>query len=121
MSSGSFSGPVVGGWRETLVSVDDIDRWVQTYAEVGGWEVRHEGVVAILPRLPEELGREGHDGLHRVGRPEADIGVVEYVLGKFDANQGIVLEPFLSRAIEAVQVILCQGAKEAMNRFNRKP
>jgi len=35
--NGSGSDPVVSGWRETLVGVVDIDRWVQTYAEVGGW------------------------------------------------------------------------------------
>ena len=56
-----------------------------------------------------------------VGRPEAGIGVVEYVLGDFDINQRTTLGTFLSRAIEAVEVILCEGAKEAMNRLNRKP
>jgi PTH1 family peptidyl-tRNA hydrolase len=56
-----------------------------------------------------------------VGRPEGNIGVVDYVLAKFDANQRTMLEPFLSRAIEAAVTVLCEGAKEAMNRFNRKP
>jgi PTH1 family peptidyl-tRNA hydrolase len=56
-----------------------------------------------------------------VGRPKADIGVVDYVLGEFDANQRTSLESFLSRAVEAVATILCEGAKEAMNRLNRKP
>jgi PTH1 family peptidyl-tRNA hydrolase len=55
-----------------------------------------------------------------VGRPSAGIGVVEHVLSEFDATQRIALEPFLSRAIEAVETILCDGSKEAMNRFNRK-
>ena len=56
-----------------------------------------------------------------VGRPEADIGVVEYVLGDFDTDQRLALNEFLSRAIVAVEMILCEGAREAMNRFNRKP
>jgi PTH1 family peptidyl-tRNA hydrolase len=56
-----------------------------------------------------------------VGRPDADIGVVDYVLGDFDAGQRQALEPFLSQAIAAVEVILCEGAREAMNRFHRKP
>lgn len=43
---GNVSGPTIDGWRETLVSVDDLDRWVRTYAEVGEWEVRYEGNVA---------------------------------------------------------------------------
>ena len=56
-----------------------------------------------------------------VGRPDADIGVVDYVLGDFAAEQRSSLETFLSQAIAAVEVILCEGVKEAMNRFHRKP
>lgn len=61
--SNSGAGPVVSGWRETLVSVDDIGRWVQTYMEVGGWEVRHEGFVSqdfkeYLHVLPDAKARE---------------------------------------------------------------
>ena len=56
-----------------------------------------------------------------VGRPEGSIGVVDYVLGEFDANQRPPLKAFLSRAIAAAAAILCEGTKEAMNQFNRKP
>jgi PTH1 family peptidyl-tRNA hydrolase len=101
--------------------------------------VIHDDIVLAYERLKikEKGGDGGHNGLRSlidalgtdgfvrvrmgVGRPEAGIGVVEYVLGEFDANQRATLEPFLSLAVEAAATILCEGAKEAMNRLNRKP
>jgi peptidyl-tRNA hydrolase, PTH1 family len=101
--------------------------------------VIHDDIDLAYERLKikEKGGDGGHNGLRSlidalgtndfvrvrmgVGRPEGDIGVVDYVLAEFDANQRIMLEPFLSRAMQAVAAILCEGAKEAMNRFNRKP
>ncbi len=88
-------------------------------------------------KIKEKGGDGGHNGLRSlidalgtdefvrvrmgVGRPEIGIGVVEYVLGEFDSMQQSTLEPFLTLAVEAAEGILCESAKEAMNRFNRKP
>jgi len=101
--------------------------------------VIHDDIDLAYERLKikEKGGDGGHNGLRSltdalgtdtfvrvrmgVGRPCAGIGVVDYVLGEFDAQQRITLERFLSQAVEAAEVILCEGAKEAMNRFNRKP
>ncbi|WP_155313272.1 aminoacyl-tRNA hydrolase [Desulfosarcina ovata] len=101
--------------------------------------VIHDDIDLAYERLKikEKGGDGGHNGLRSladalgtaafvrvrmgVGRPDAGIGVVDYVLGEFDADQRLTLERFLSQAVEAAEVILCQGAKEAMNRFNRKP
>ena len=101
--------------------------------------VIHDDIDLVYERLKikEKGGDGGHNGLRSlidalgtddfvrvrlgVGRPEGDIGVVDYVLEGFDANQRTILEPFLSRAIEAAAAILCEGTKDAMNRFNRKP
>ncbi len=113
---------------------------VQTYGiQCEDMVVIHDDIDLAYERLKikEKGGDGGHNGLRSlidalgtddfvrlrmgVGRPEADIGVVDYVLGEFDFNQRKTLEPYLSRGIEAVAAILCEGAKEAMNRFNRKP
>ena len=113
---------------------------VQTYGiQCEDMVVIHDDIDLAYERLKikEKGGDGGHNGLRSlidalgtddfvrlrmgVGRPEADIGVVNYVLGEFDFNQRKTLEPYLSRGIEAVAAILCEGAKEAMNRFNRKP
>jgi PTH1 family peptidyl-tRNA hydrolase len=117
--------------------VDDIVRIQGISCE--DMAVIHDDIDLAYERLKikEKGGDGGHNGLRSlmdalgtdtfirvrmgVGRPEAGIGVVDYVLGTFDAEQRMTLASFLSRAIEAVEAVLCVGAKEAMNRFNRKP
>ena len=121
-------------------SGDPVSNIVQTYGiQCEDMVVIHDDIDLAYERLKikEKGGDGGHNGLRSlidalgtdefvrvrmgVGRPEGDIGVVDYVLGEFDANQRTTLEPFLSRAVEAAAAILCEGAKDAMNRFNRKP
>ncbi len=105
--------------EDMVVIHDDIDlAYDRLKIKEKGGDGGHNGLRSLIDAL-------GADGFVRVrmgvGRPEGNIGVVDYVLEEFDANQRITLEPFLSRAIQAVATILCEGAKEAMNRFNRKP
>jgi len=105
--------------EDMVVIHDDIDlAYGRLKIKEKGGDGGHNGIRSLIDAL-------GSDDFVRVrmgvGRPEADIGVVEYVLGEFDADQRLALNDFLSRAIAAVEVILCEGAKEAMNRFNKKP
>lgn len=87
-------------------------------------------------KIKEKGGDGGHNGLRSltdalgssaftrirvgVGRPCAGVSVIDHVLGEFDPNPQPSLDHFLSQAVEVVAAILCQGAREAMNRFNRK-
>ncbi|MCP4693710.1 MAG: aminoacyl-tRNA hydrolase, partial [Desulfobacterales bacterium] len=64
-------------------------------------------------RLRVGVGR----GAERAGR---EIDVVDHVLGAFNTEEKTALERIIIRAGEAVETILCKGAKEGMNRFNRK-
>jgi PTH1 family peptidyl-tRNA hydrolase len=108
-----------GLYREDMVVIhDDIDlAYERLKIKEKGGDGGHNG----LRSLTDALGTDAFVRVRRgVGRPEADIGVVDYVLGEFDDNQYLTIERFLSQAIEAAEVILCNGAKEAMNRFNRK-
>ncbi|WP_319408169.1 aminoacyl-tRNA hydrolase [uncultured Desulfosarcina sp.] len=105
--------------EDMVVIHDDIDlAYERLKIKEKGGDGGHNGLRSLIDAL-------GTDDFVRVrmgvGRPEGGIGVVDYVLEEFDANQRITLGPFLSRAIEAAATILCEGAKEAMNRFNRKP
>jgi PTH1 family peptidyl-tRNA hydrolase len=105
--------------EDMVVIHDDIDlAYERLKIKEKGGDGGHNGLRSLIDAL-------GTDDFVRmrmgVGRPEGDIGVVDYVLGEFDASQRMRLEPFLSRAIEAAVAILCEGAKDAMNRFNRKP
>jgi PTH1 family peptidyl-tRNA hydrolase len=45
---------------------------------------------------------------------------VDHVLGKFDPEETKKLPEIIERARDAVVSILCRGAKESMNVFNRK-
>ena len=104
--------------EDMVVIHDDIDlAYERLKIKEKGGDGGHNGLRSLIDAL-------GTDEFVRVrmgvGRPEANIGVVDHVLGDFDADQHSALERFLSQALEAVEVILCQGAKAAMNRFNRK-
>ena len=105
--------------EDMVVIHDDIDLAYQRLKikEKGG-DGGHNGLRSLIDALGTDQFVRVRMG---VGRPDADIGVVDYVLGDFDAEQRSSLEPFLSQAIAAVEVILCEGAKEAMNRFHQKP
>ena len=120
------SGGPVGDIAQTLgipcedmvVIHDDIDlAYERLKIKEKGGDGGHNGLRSLIDALGTDRFVRVRMG---VGRPEADIGVVEYVLGDFSADQRPALNDFLSRAIAAVEVILCEGAKEAMNRFNRK-
>jgi len=105
--------------EDMVVIHDDIDlAYERLKIKQKGGDGGHNGLRSLIDALETDVFMRVRMG---VGRPEAGIGVVEYVLGDFDADQRLTLERFLSRAIEAVEVILCEGAKEAMNRYNRKP
>lgn len=74
--------PLIGGWREALVSVEDIDAWVAAYAALGSWEVRHRGpldaATAAFLNLPD--GTPGEEAL--VAEPGSSSGFTRLV--RFD-------------------------------------
>jgi peptidyl-tRNA hydrolase, PTH1 family len=105
--------------EDLVVIHDDIDlAYERLKIKEKGGDGGHNGLRSLMDALETDAFVRVRMG---VGRPGAVIGVVDYVLGAFDADQRFALEPFLSRAISAAEVILCEGAKEAMNRFNKKP
>jgi len=73
------SGPVISGWRETLVSVGDIDSWVRAYSEVGDWEVRYAGAIEpeVIDYLQIASGNKAREVV--VGRKGAAFGYVRLV------------------------------------------
>ncbi len=105
--------------EDMVVIHDDIDlAYERLKIKEKGGDGGHNGLRSLIDALGTDQFVRVRMG---VGRPEADIGVVDYVLGDFDADQRPALNDFLSRATAAVEVILCEGAREAMNRFNQKP
>lgn len=104
--------------EDMVVIHDDIDLdYTRIKIKEKGGDGGHNGLKSLTDALGTNVFNRVRMG---VGRPAADSGVVDYVLGNFDAMQKDALEHFLSRAVEAAVAVLCVGAKEAMNRFNRK-
>lgn len=104
--------------EDMIVVHDDIDlAYERLKIKEKGGDGGHNGVRSLIDAV-------GTDRLVRVrmgvGRPPADCGVVEFVLGEFGADQRATLDPFLETAVDAVSVILSEGTREAMSRFNRK-
>ncbi|MBI5591388.1 MAG: aminoacyl-tRNA hydrolase [Deltaproteobacteria bacterium] len=86
-------------------------------------------------KIKEKGGSGGHKGIQSlmdafgggdfarlrmgIGRPEAGTNAVDHVLSSFKVEESNMLERIISRAWDAAVTVLCNGAKEAMNRFNR--
>ncbi len=108
--------------EDVLVIHDDIDlAFGRLQIKEKGGHGGHKGVRSLMNvfgggdfiRLRIGVGRGAGDA----GR---EIEVVDHVLGGFKAEETAVLDRIVTRAGEAVATILCKGAKEGMNRFNRK-
>ena len=82
--------------------------------KVGGGDGGHNG----LRSLTRELGNEGYIRVRfGVGRPERG-DVSDYVLSRFDQQELDVLGDAIERAETAVETIISQGVREAMNCVN---
>lgn len=87
-------------------------------------------------RIRKQGGAGGHNGMESViahlGSKEfvrVRVGVgprppgaelVDYVLGRFTAEESAKIEPAIGRAADAVERILTVGPDRAMNEFNKK-
>ncbi|MEI6259686.1 MAG: aminoacyl-tRNA hydrolase [Deltaproteobacteria bacterium] len=86
-------------------------------------------------KIKEKGGSGGHKGIQSlmdafgggnfarlrmgIGRPEAGMNAVDHVLSSFNPEEKSILRHIISRARDAAVTVLCNGAKEGMNRFNR--
>lgn len=104
--------------KDMLVIHDDIDLefGIIKIKEKGG-DGGHKGIRSIMDavgsddfiRLRMGIGRPGHKG-----------DVSDFVLSSFARDDQQALNTIIETAREAIALILCQGAKEGMNRFNKK-
>jgi PTH1 family peptidyl-tRNA hydrolase len=87
-------------------------------------------------KIKEKGGHGGHKGMRSlidafgggdfvrlrigVGRSESGISVTDHVLGRFTDEESNFLDQIISRARDAVVMILCQGTKAGMTNFNNR-
>ena len=103
-------------YQDMLVIHDDIDLdFGRLKIKVKGGHGGHNGVRSLIDALGEDAFVRLRVG---VGRSGVKGGVVNHVLGAFNRHERASLEKVTQRAREAVETILCEGAKEGMNKFN---
>ncbi len=113
--------------KDILVIYDDID------IEFGSLRIRlrgsgggHRGMESII----EQLGTKDFPRIRMgIGRPEEKESksqrvkesgnIADYVLNSFDSEEKDMLKQMLDRTKEALDTILKDGIKKAMNRFNK--
>ena len=106
-----------GGSEDLLVIYDDLDLpfgriRIRTQGSAGG----HRGVVSIMESLAGAPFCRIRMG---VGRPPGGMDAADYVLEAFDVGEVGALGAVLDRAEAAVECLLRDGVKRAMELYNR--
>jgi PTH1 family peptidyl-tRNA hydrolase len=109
--------PVADLAEDVLIVVDDLD------LPFGRLRIRPRGSSAGHRGLEDIAERIGSTDFPRmrfgIGRPEAEIDPVSWVLDAFSTAEEIELEKRIPVAAEAVRSILIDGVVASMNRYNR--
>jgi PTH1 family peptidyl-tRNA hydrolase len=109
--------PVADVAEDLLVVVDDLD------LPFGRLRIRPRGSSAGHRGLEDIAERIGGSDFPRlrfgIGRPEAEIDTVDWVLDAFSTAEEIELAKRIPVAAEAVGSILIDGVVASMNRYNR--
>lgn len=104
--------------QDILVIHDDIDIiFGNVKIKEKGGDGGHRG----LKSLKDTLGSDAFIRLRiGVGRPIAQMRVIDHVLGRFNSEERKMLSLIIESARDAVVVILSKGIRETMNLFNSK-
>ncbi len=99
-----------------ILIFDDLDLKPGTIRlRMGGGSAGHRGVQSVIESLEDAEFIRVRIG---IGRPPENIEVSDYVLDLPSPEERSLLSEAVTRAAEAVQVIVRQGLVTAMNRFN---
>jgi peptidyl-tRNA hydrolase, PTH1 family len=103
--------------EEMLIIHDDIDlAFGRIKIKEKGGDGGHKGIRSII----DAFGGGNFTRLRiGIGRSEAGADVVDHVLGRFNSEESALLDKIIATAVDAALTILCESAKEGMNRFNR--
>jgi len=102
--------------RDILVIHDDIDlNFGRLKIKEKGGHGGHKGIRSLIDALGEDAFVRLRMG---IGRSESGLDVSDHVLGRFGSDERNMFRQIVERARDAVVTILCEGAKEGMNRFN---
>ena len=102
--------------EDIMVISDDVDLELGKLrlARKGG-DGGHKGLRSII----EFLGTEEFPRLRiGIGRPQQKIELKEYVLGEFTSREKKIIEEAISKASQAVEMVIRQGIDETMRHYN---
>jgi PTH1 family peptidyl-tRNA hydrolase len=106
------------GIADVIVVHDDIDLpFGGLRIKLGGGHGGHNGLRSIVNLLG---AREFVRVRVGVGRPVEPMDVADYVLRPFSAEERSRLDSVLENSVKALEVLLHQGAQQAMNEFNNR-
>ncbi len=104
-------------WREDLVVVYD-----DTDLDIGKIRLRPCGSAGGHNGMKNIIAHLGGDGFKRIrigiGKREEDSDMVDFVLGKFSADDRKAIDESITRAVSAMEDIIGHGMEAAMNRHN---
>ncbi len=109
--------PVENVEEDLLMVVDDLDLpFGRLRIRPRGGSAGHRGIENVIERL-------GHGDFPRlrfgIGRPDAGLAPVDWVLQAFTEPEEAVLEQRIPLAAEAVSAVLVNGVVASMNQYNR--
>jgi PTH1 family peptidyl-tRNA hydrolase len=106
------------GIEDLIVIHDDLDLpFGRLRFKLRGGDGGHQGVRSIIESIGQSTFLRLKIG---VGRPPRGMDPADYVLTPFDEIQYSDLLQIVSRAAEAVSVVVLEGVEAAMNRYQRK-
>jgi len=120
--SGASVGPACQSLGVTpgdlIVVHDEIDlAFGCLRVKAGGGHGGHNGLRSIGGALAEA----GYARLRMgVGRPPTGGDVSAHVLSRFNATERVSLQKYVEVASDALELLLCEGAQEAMNSYNNR-
>jgi PTH1 family peptidyl-tRNA hydrolase len=99
-----------------LVAVDDADLPLgEIRLRAGGGSGGHHGLESIGQHLVTDDFARLRIG---IGRADGTREITDYVLGRFDAGDAVLMEKVLVRAADQAECWLEAGIEKAMNQFN---
>jgi peptidyl-tRNA hydrolase, PTH1 family len=84
---------------------------------VGGSAGGHNGVTSLIEHLGTEFVR------YRIGigpKEPAQMDLADFVLGKFTADQQLIVSQKLDHYVQGLELLLSRGIEPAMNQLNRR-
>ena len=103
---------------ELIVIADDVS------LEPGQIRIRKKGSAGGHNGLKNIILHLGHDEFCRVkmgvGEKPDGYDLADYVLGHFSDKEREIMDESITRAAEAVEVMIAEGPDAAMNQFNKK-